>query len=210
MKTDQETEMRPEAKWQVSGSYYEACNCEAVCPCRREGDREGGRSTYDTCDFALSWEIRDGHVNGRDLAGLSTVMVGSYCDDEPRSPWRVALFVDDKADEVRQRDLADVFLGRIEGDSRRLYGRGIQEVSMVRPAEIRLVHKPGRWHIGVKTFVEVRSTVAAAADGPVSCGLTNHAAGTEMISDVLTVTTPPYEWDLRERCSFQSAFSYRG
>ena len=41
--------------WAVSGSYYEVCNCEAICPCRRHGARKGGRSTYGTCDFALSW-----------------------------------------------------------------------------------------------------------------------------------------------------------
>lgn len=196
--------------WEVSGWYYEACNCEAVCPCRREGDRQGGQSTYETCDFALSWKIEEGHVDGRDLSGLSTVLVGSYSDDEPKSPWRVALFVDDNADDDRQGDLADVFLGRIEGDTHRLYGRAIQEVSMVRPAAIRLVHETGRWRIGVETFVEVRSTVEASTRGPVSCGISGWVSGTEMISDVLVVATPPFEWNLRERCSFESSFVYRG
>lgn len=196
--------------WEVSGSYYEACNCEAVCPCRREGDRQGAQSTYETCDFVLSWKIEKGHVDGRDLSGLSTVLVGSYSDDEPGSPWRVALFVDEDADEDLQGDLADVFLGRIDGDTHRLYGRVIQEVSMVRPAAIRLVHKPGRWRIGVETFVEVRSTVEASTQGPVSSGISDHIVGTEMISDVLVVAAPPFAWNLRERCSFKSSFAYRG
>ena len=196
--------------WEIRGSYYEACNCEAVCPCRREGDREGGRSTFDTCDFVLSWVIDDGHVDGRDLSGLSTVMVGSYSDDEKGSPWRVMLFVDENAEEARQGDLADVFLGRIGGDTHRLYGRAIREVTMVRPASIRLVHEPRRWRIGVDTFVEVRSTLEARSDGPVSCGITDFASGTEMISDVLTVAIPPFEWNLSERSSFESSFVYRG
>lgn len=196
--------------WEVQGSYYEACNCEAVCPCRRHGDRPGGRSTYQTCDFVLSWIIQDGHVDGRDLSGLSTVMVGQYADDEEGSPWRVALFVDQNADADQQADLAAVFLGRIGGDTSRLYGHGIQEVSMVRPADIRLVHQPGRWHIGVATFVEVRSTVEADTEGPVSCGISDHVPGTELISDVLVVAAPPFEWNLRQRCSFQSSFAYRG
>jgi len=197
-------------EWDVGGTYYEACNCEAVCPCRREGDRQSGRSTYGTCDFALSWMIEEGQVDGRDLSGLSTVLVGSYSDDEPEKPWRVALFVDENTDENRQRDLADVFLGRIDGDTQRLYGQRIQEVSTVRPAAIRLVHEPGRWRIGVETFVEVRSIVEASAEGPVSCGITDWVPGTEMISEVVVVATPPYEWNLRERCSFQSSFAYRG
>jgi hypothetical protein len=196
--------------WEVSGSYYEACNCEAVCPCRREGDRHGGEPTYDTCDFVLSWRIDQGHVAGRDIAGLSAVLVGSYSDDEAGSPWRVALFVDESADEASQKNLADVFLGRIEGDTRRLYGRAIQDVAMVRPAAIQLIHVPGRWRIGIETFVEVRSTVEADVKGPVSCGISDHVAGTELVSDVLAVAIPPFEWNLRERCSFESSFAYRG
>lgn len=195
--------------WGVGGSYYEACNCEAVCPCRRTGDRQGGRSSYQTCDFVLSWKIEKGHVDGRDLSGLSTVMVGSYADDEPGSPWRVVLFVDNSVKD-RQQDLADVFLGRLGGDTHRLYGRWIEEVSMVRSAEIRLVHERGRWHIGVSTFVEVRSTVEASPRGRVSCGISDHLPGTELISDVQVVAAPPYEWQLREKCAFESPFSYRG
>ena len=196
--------------WEVSGSYYEACNCAVVCPCRRHGDRRGGRSTYETCDFVLSWLIAQGHVDGRDLSRLSTVMVGSFSDAEPRTPWRVTLFVDETADEVRQRDLADVFLGRIGGDTHRLYGRAIQEVLMVRPAAIALVHEPGRWWIGVSTFVEVQSTLEASTQGPVSCGISDHVPGSELISDVLVVAVPPFKWNLRERCAFESRFTYRG
>jgi hypothetical protein len=28
--------------WHVRGSYFEACNCEAICPCRSVGGRPGG------------------------------------------------------------------------------------------------------------------------------------------------------------------------
>jgi hypothetical protein len=30
--------------WRVSGSYFEVCTCEAICPCRRHGSRKGGRA----------------------------------------------------------------------------------------------------------------------------------------------------------------------
>lgn len=196
--------------WEVSGSYYEACNCMAVCPCRRHGDRQGGRSTYGSCNFVLSWQITRGHVDDRDLSALATVLVGSYSDDEPHSPWRVVLFVDEQADVDQQADLANVFLGRIGGDTHRLYAAGIAEVSMVRRAAIRLVHEPRRWRIGVSTFVEIRSTVEALTDGPVSCGVSGHLPGTELISDVLVVAAPPFEWNLRQRCAFESSFEYKG
>ena len=29
--------------WHIAGSYYEVCNCEAICPCRRSDGRMSGR-----------------------------------------------------------------------------------------------------------------------------------------------------------------------
>ena len=84
--------------WSVEGTYFEACNCLPICPCRQVGGRDGGRSTFGVCDFALSWWIRRGHAGDLDLTGRQVVMVGNYHDDEPGSPWTVALFIDDAAD----------------------------------------------------------------------------------------------------------------
>jgi hypothetical protein len=35
--------------WELRGTYLEACNCEVICPCRRVGGQQGGRSTYGIC-----------------------------------------------------------------------------------------------------------------------------------------------------------------
>ena len=32
--------------YRVRGAYFESCNCEAICPCRKIGGVPGGRSTY--------------------------------------------------------------------------------------------------------------------------------------------------------------------
>ena len=51
----------PDSEWRVAGSYFEACNCEAICPCRRQGGQKlTTGSTYGVCDFALSWSIANG------------------------------------------------------------------------------------------------------------------------------------------------------
>jgi hypothetical protein len=87
--------------WAINGSYYEVCNCEAICPCRRQGARKGGRSSYGTCDFALSWHILDGHAGSVDLSDLSVVLAGRYSDDELGAPWRVVLYVDERLSIVK-------------------------------------------------------------------------------------------------------------
>ena len=52
----------PYLPWRISGTYLEACNCEAICPCRRVGGRQGGRSTGGVCLGSLSWQIDTGFV----------------------------------------------------------------------------------------------------------------------------------------------------
>jgi hypothetical protein len=36
----------PVSDWRVRGSYFEGCNCEAICPCRSVGGRPGGPSSF--------------------------------------------------------------------------------------------------------------------------------------------------------------------
>src|SRR5713226_3105238 len=101
--------------WAVSGSYYEVCNCEAICPCRRHGARKGGRSTYGTCDFALSWRVLEGHAGSVDLSHLSVVLAGSYRDDPPGAPRRVLLYLDERGRPAQQQALTDIFLRHAGG-----------------------------------------------------------------------------------------------
>lgn len=198
--------------WEVTGSYYEACNCEAVCPCRAEGDRKGGRSTYGYCDFVLSWWIHEGHIDGRDLAGRKVVLVGSYSDDEERSPWRVSVFVDSGADEQQVSDLAAIFTGQLGGDTHRMYALVIREVKGVYTADIDLVHEPRKWKIGVDHRVLVRSTLPAEALGPVSCAIPGHEhPGTELVADrVFVDKVDGFDFDLNTGTSFETDFAYQG
>ena len=98
--------------WEVAGSYFEACNCDAVCPCRRVDGRAGGRSTHGVCQFALSWQISRGAAGALSLDGLAVVMAGWYDDDEHGSPWRVILYVDESANREQHDALAAIFLGQ--------------------------------------------------------------------------------------------------
>src|SRR5436853_2922387 len=103
------------AGWQLTGTYLEACNCEAICPCRRIGGRLGGRSTHGICLGALSWRIGFGHADGVELADLGVVLASRYSDEEPGSPWSYFLYVDERGDEVQRKALAEIFIGRRGG-----------------------------------------------------------------------------------------------
>ena len=154
--------------WKVSGTYYEVCNCEAVCPCRRHGERKGGRSTYGNCDFALSWHITEGQADDMDLSNLSVVLVGSYHDDELGSPWRVIIYLDENGNTQQQQALSEIFLGRAGGETSENFAAAIGEVYAVRAAKIALEHSPNQERMEVTGFVSAATALADLTDQPVS------------------------------------------
>ena len=72
--------------WRLTGPYLEACNCEAICPCRSIGGRDGSRAQYQLCQFAIAWTVGSGHFGELDMAGLQAVMAGYWDEDEPGVP----------------------------------------------------------------------------------------------------------------------------
>jgi len=57
----------------VGGSYFESCNCDPICPCRRIDGVPGGRSTHGECLGVLSWVIERGHADDVSLGLLVPV-----------------------------------------------------------------------------------------------------------------------------------------
>jgi hypothetical protein len=119
--------------WRVRGSYFEACNCDPICPCRSVHGQPGGPSTHGVCYGTLSWHIVEGHAGEIDLSDLLVVMSLRYRDDvKPSTHWEVVLYVDNRASEDQAGALADIFLGRAGGSVAELYGRAIGDVHAVR------------------------------------------------------------------------------
>src|SRR5437879_1810519 len=186
--------------WSVSGTYFEACNCLPICPCRQIGGRDGGRSTFGVCDFALSWLVTRGHIGTLDLTRRQVVLVGTYDDDEPGSPWTVSLFVDDRADGAQHAALADIFLGRAGGSPLRNYGGAIRTVVEVRPARMELDHRRRHWRIRVEGLVDVDADDEVESTESVACGIPGFDhAGQEVQSKELRVHSTPLVWDWAER-----------
>lgn len=197
----------------MRGTYFEACNCLPICPCRQAGGRDGSRSTTGECEFALSWWVRSGAYDGLDLTDRRVVMVGRYADDDPGSPWTVSLFVDDGADGDQQAALASIFLGRAGGTPSRNYAPAIAEVATIGPARVELDHERGRWRIRVDANgigrVDVGANEAVVTDETVACGIPGFDhPGEEVRSTVLSVDAGPLRWEWNDRCGFATDFAY--
>jgi hypothetical protein len=196
--------------WAVAGPYFEACSCEAICPCRSIGGREGGRSTYGVCDFALGWTIERGYADGLDLSDLCVVMAGSWDDDEQGSPWRVALYIDERGSSGQREALATIFLGRAGGTTLANFARHIGEVWTVEPARIAIDHTPQRRRIRANGWVEVIQREPVVSEEPVTCGIPGHdRSGEEVVADLLSVQSPQLSVEVRGRCGYAATYDYR-
>jgi hypothetical protein len=97
--------------WRIRGTYFESCNCDAICPCRRIDGAPGGRSTHGVCMGVLSWLIEEGAADSTDRAGLPVALACRYSDDEPGSPWTWALYLDASASSEQRAALEGIFTG---------------------------------------------------------------------------------------------------
>ena len=194
--------------WSVAGSYYEVCNCEAICPCRRSRGEKGGRPSYETCDFALSWWIKQGHAGALDLAGLKVVMAGRW-ETTPGDPWRVTLYIDDRATPAQKDALAAMFLGRAGGAIQQGFTANIVEVYAVKSATIELDHSPALERIEVRPYLTVRTREAVPHDFTVSCGIPGHDhPGQESRAEIFRYQDAPFDWEIRGKCGFSTDFAY--
>jgi hypothetical protein len=203
--------MADAGSWTIAGTYLEACNCEAICPCRRVGGRAGGRSTYGVCTGALSWVITSGHAGDVRLDGLGVVIACWYDDDEPGSPWTFRLYVDARGDDDQRRALVEILTGARGGTVVKHFPWAWKDSRFLgwQAAELAIDHTPGRGWFRAAGSVEVRVRAPVADQEPVACVIPGYAQpGTEYVADLLRVTDEPFDVDLTGRCAYESTFRY--
>jgi len=188
--------------YRVRGAYFESCNCEAICPCRKIGNVLGGRSTYGECYGVLSWAIETGHIDGIEVGGLNVALVSRYDDDEPGSPWSVVLHVDEGADRKQGAALKWLFL---DGLHQLPWIRKARHLIGVRSSPIEI----DGTNVRIGEAVSVKASRRFETDLPVACGIPGYdRAGCEMVADELKVDDEPFAWDLQGNCAYASDFEY--
>jgi hypothetical protein len=199
-------------EWRVRGSYFEACNCDAICPCRSVGSQPGGPSTYGVCFGTLSWHVHEGHAGAVDLSDRLVVVSLRYHDDvQPSTPWEVICYVDERADDAQLAALADIFLGRAGGTVAQQYGPAVGEVHAVRRARISVEHVEARKRIDVVGYLHVEAEGEASEPGDVRCGIPGYAhPGTELYGRALESDDGPFRWEIRGKrnAAFATDFDY--
>jgi hypothetical protein len=199
--------------WRIRGTYFESCNCDPICPCRRIDGRAGGRSTHGVCMGVLSWLIEEGDIDGVALGGLPVALACRYSDDEPGSPWTWVLYLDVRASAEQRAALDDIFTGRLGGDAQRHFPWAwkASELVAVRPVQISVDHAHHRQRLRIRDRVSVRIRDRYDGCETVTCVIPGHARrGEELITDELVVEDGALAFSYRGVCGYGSTFDYAG
>ena len=80
--------------WNLKGNYVETCSCDLMCPCNLSLDHG---ATYDFCRVTLVFNVREGTVEGTDIAGCKIALIADTPKVMTEGNWRVGVVIDDQA-----------------------------------------------------------------------------------------------------------------
>lgn len=104
--------MANQAKWQLSGDYFENCNCNVVCPCLVSPAAPlTARPTEGACDVALVFHIDKGRYGDVALDGLNIVVVAHTPGAMGEGNWTAGAYIDERASEAQTAALGAIFTG---------------------------------------------------------------------------------------------------
>jgi hypothetical protein len=99
--------------WRLSGTYFENCSCNMVCPCSTSGLTMP--ADYERCRVVLVFHVASGEIEGVDVSKRTVAVLA----DTPRQmldgKWRVGLFMDAAASQQQAEKLGAVFSGKLGG-----------------------------------------------------------------------------------------------
>ncbi len=105
-----------ETRWHIRGEYFENCNCDVVCPCLFSTNAPMTSSpTEGPCEVPFVWHIDEGSYGDTALDGLNVAAMLRTPGPMGEGNAKVALYVDDRADEAQNAALTAIFSGAAGG-----------------------------------------------------------------------------------------------
>src|SRR5215472_2238203 len=105
-----------QVQWELSGDYFENCNCDVVCPCLVSKNAPlTSRPTQGECNVVLIFHIESGSYDGTPLDGLNVVLAAHNPGPMADGNWSVAAYNDERADDIQTVALDKIFTGAAGG-----------------------------------------------------------------------------------------------
>ena len=166
--------------WNISGSYFETCSCNVVCPCTAS---LALGATLDRCKVTLVFNVHSGNVEGTDVGGVTVAAIADTPKVMTDGNWRLGVFIDAAASDEQAERLGAVFSGALGGPMAAL-GPLVGENLGVQRAPIE-VREDGLRHsirIGDAVDFEIEDVVPFGVETGQPAKLVGifHPAGTEL------------------------------
>ncbi|HUZ82940.1 MAG TPA: DUF1326 domain-containing protein [Gaiellaceae bacterium] len=136
--------------WKLSGTYFETCSCEVVCPCTAS---LALGADYERCKVTLVFNIVRGEIDGTDVGGTKVAAIADTPKVMSDGNWRLGVFVDATADDDQAEKLIAVFGGQLGGPMEAL-GPLVGEHLGVERATIEIVEEGLRHSVKIGDVID--------------------------------------------------------
>jgi hypothetical protein len=196
--------------WTLTGTYFEACNCETACPCVFLSAPTEGE-----CTLLVGWHIDKGTFENIDLGNLNVALAVHSPGHMAEVKWRAALYFDRNVSEKQKDALTKIFTGQAGGHPGMLVSHvgevlGIKHV----PIEYATDGKKRSLKIGDVGEMQIE---AIEGQGGSDVTIDNHpltiAPGYKAVaakSKMLKYRDHGLHWEITGKNGFYSPFSYQG
>jgi len=157
--------------YKVEGDYFESCTCTVSCPCIFLAP-----ATEEACDVLFAWHIKGGEMDGVNLDDLNVVLAAHSPRNMTEGGWKVALYLDERADPNQAKALGAIFSGQAGGHLANVAPL-IGTVTGVRSAPIRFERKDGRRSVSVDEVLAMDVEELKGMDGTGPAVISNPLLG---------------------------------
>jgi hypothetical protein len=166
--------------WNLSGSYFETCSCDVICPCTASLSLG---ATKDRCKVVLVFNVKSGEVEGTDVSGLTVAAVADTPKVMSEGNWRLGVVIDADASDEQAEKLGGVFSGALGGPMEALGPLVGENLGMERqPIEVREDGLTHSVRIGDQVDFEIEDIVPFGVESGEPARITGifHPVGSEL------------------------------
>ena len=175
-------EMTP-ANWALKGELFLNCSCELFCPC--VVSLGAHPPTDGHCHAWMAIAIDEGNYEGEDLSGLNVGLLVDIPGRMGEGNWRVAAYVDERANDAAYSGLLQIFSGAAGGTTG-LFTMLVSEIIGAERAPVEIIRdgKKRAIKIGRKISGEIEMIDGASPDHPVMISNSKYWMGPDIIAAI--------------------------
>ena len=197
-------------KWKISGTYFEACNCDVACPCTFLSAPTNGQ-----CNVLVGWHIENGNLANVNLDGLNVALAVHSPGHMLAVKWKAAVYLDETASEEQKNALTQIFTGQVGGHLAMLVSF-VGEVLGIRSVTIEFEANGRQRKLKIADLADVEIEGIqdqTGADVSINNAPMGISPGFPMVvakSKNLNYNDYGLQWEISDKNGFYSPFTYQG